>query len=84
MIRQRHGRELEELWQGTFGHGAACLTNVEAGYLCRVKSVAAVEMVYLSFSSSRIRSLTIVTLLELEFSVFSRMTFPINLYFPSI
>jgi hypothetical protein len=38
-----NGREIEEFWQGTFGHGIACLTNVEAGYLCRVESVAAIK-----------------------------------------
>jgi hypothetical protein len=43
VLREKHGRELEEFWQGTFGHGTACLTNVEAGYLCRVESVATVK-----------------------------------------
>ena len=43
VLWEKHGRELEEFWQGTFGHGTACLTNVEAGYLCRVESVAAVK-----------------------------------------
>jgi len=43
MLYERHGRELERFWCRRLGHGLDCLTDVEAGYLCRVESVAAIE-----------------------------------------
>ncbi len=43
MLMARHGRELEHFWRAEFGHGIDCLTNVEAGYLCRAQSVAAIK-----------------------------------------
>ena len=39
VLRMTHGRQLEDLWQETFGHGLDCLTEVEAGYLARQLSV---------------------------------------------
>jgi hypothetical protein len=39
----RHGTSLEHLWQRLFGYGLDCLTEVEAGYLGRVESVAAIQ-----------------------------------------
>lgn len=39
----RHGLELEQFWLGRFGHGLDCLTDIEAGYLCRVESLAAIQ-----------------------------------------
>lgn len=43
MLRGKHGDELERFWHAEFGHGFDCLTNIEAGYLCRAESVAAVK-----------------------------------------
>ena len=43
MLQERHGKELEQFWHGEFGHGTDCLTNIEAGYLCRVESVATIK-----------------------------------------
>lgn len=42
MLRDTHGEELEIFWQAQFGHGLDCLTNVEAGVLCRQPSVGAI------------------------------------------
>ena len=39
MLWGKHGDELEQLWQNHFGHGIDCLTQVEAGILCRQLSV---------------------------------------------
>jgi hypothetical protein len=41
--RYKHGNQLEDFWRGEFGHGLDCLTDIEAGYLCRVESVAAIK-----------------------------------------
>ena len=43
MLQEKHGDELNQFWQQVFGYGTACLTNIEAGYLCRVESVAAIN-----------------------------------------
>lgn len=43
MLWQRHGDELDQLWQAQFGHGIDCLTEVEALQLCRQQSVASIE-----------------------------------------
>jgi hypothetical protein len=40
---KKHGDELKQFWRAEFGHGTECLTNIEAGYLCRVESVAAIK-----------------------------------------
>jgi hypothetical protein len=40
---KKHGDELKQFWRFEFGHGAECLTDIEAGYLCRVESVAAIK-----------------------------------------
>lgn len=42
-LREKHGEDLEHLWQSQFGHGLDCLTEVEALNLCRQPSVAAIE-----------------------------------------
>jgi hypothetical protein len=43
VLQERHGDELNQFWQQIFGHGTDCLTNIEAGYLSRVESVAAIN-----------------------------------------
>ena len=43
MLWQRHGEELDQLWQAQFGYGIDCLTEVEALQLCRQQSVAGIE-----------------------------------------
>lgn len=43
LLQETHGTSLEQFWHGQFGHGLDCLTNIEAGYLCRVESVAAIK-----------------------------------------
>ena len=43
MLWQRHGDELDQLWQAQFGHGIDCLTEVEALQPCRQQSVAGIE-----------------------------------------
>lgn len=43
VLWQRHGEELDKLWQAQFGHGIDCLTEVEALQLCRQPSVASIE-----------------------------------------
>lgn len=43
MQKSKHGQELEQFWHGEFGHGIDCLTEIEAGYLCRASSVAAIK-----------------------------------------
>jgi hypothetical protein len=43
MLKAKHGQELEQFWHGEFGHGIDCLTDIEAGYLCRAESVAAIK-----------------------------------------
>ncbi|PPQ31858.1 hypothetical protein [Rhodopila globiformis] len=43
VLSNKHGYELEQFWRAEFGHGTECLTNIEAGYLCRVESVAAIK-----------------------------------------
>lgn len=40
---EKHGEDLDDLWQAQFGHGIDCLTEVEALNLCRQPSVAAIE-----------------------------------------
>ncbi len=43
MLWERHGEDLDRLWQAQFGHGIDCLTEVEAAQLCRQQSVAGIE-----------------------------------------
>ncbi len=43
VLYERHGLDIDQFWNDVFGHGIDCLTNVEAGYLCRVESVAAIK-----------------------------------------
>ena len=43
VLKSKHGRELEQFWLAEFGHGIDHLTNIEAGYLCRVESVAVIK-----------------------------------------
>ncbi|WP_286881502.1 hypothetical protein [Sphingomonas sp.] len=43
LLWERHGEELDQLWQAQFGHGIDCLTEVEALQLCRQQSVAGIE-----------------------------------------
>lgn len=43
VLRNGHGEALEELWQGQFGHGLECLTNVEGTILCREPTVDAIR-----------------------------------------
>jgi len=43
VLQQTHGQELERFWTELFGYGLACLTDIEAGYLSRVESVAAIQ-----------------------------------------
>ena len=40
---ERHGQELDTLWQAQFGYGIDCLTDIEAQNLCRQPSAAAIE-----------------------------------------
>jgi hypothetical protein len=43
MLRETHGSALETFWRDTFGHGLDCLTDVEAAYLARQRSVDAIR-----------------------------------------
>jgi adenine/guanine phosphoribosyltransferase-like PRPP-binding protein len=43
MLQERHGDELNTFWRQLFRYGTDCLTNIEAGYLYRVESVAAIN-----------------------------------------
>lgn len=43
VLEAKHGQELDEFWRGVFGYSTACLTDVEAGYLSRIESVAAIH-----------------------------------------
>nr|WP_294548150.1 hypothetical protein [uncultured Rhodopila sp.] len=43
VLDKKHGDELKQFWRAEFGHGTECLTNIEAGYLCRVESLAAIK-----------------------------------------
>ena len=43
MLQSKHGEDLGQFWREEFGHGLDCLTNVEAGYLCRAESFAAIK-----------------------------------------
>ena len=43
VLCSKHGSELADFWNREFGHGLDCLTNIEAGYLCRVESVDAIK-----------------------------------------
>jgi len=41
MLQDKHGNELNQFRRQILGHGTICLTDIEAGYLYRVESVAA-------------------------------------------
>jgi len=43
VLQRKHGEELNQFWNAIYGHGTACLTDIEAGYLYRVESVAAIR-----------------------------------------
>ena len=43
VLETKHGQELNQFWNGIFGYSTACLTDIEAGYLSRVESVAAIK-----------------------------------------
>jgi len=43
MLESKHGKELDDFWKTVLGHGIDCLTNIEAGYLCRVESIVAIK-----------------------------------------
>lgn len=43
MLKERHGEELENLWKEHFGYGLECLTNVEAGILCREQTLESIR-----------------------------------------
>jgi hypothetical protein len=43
MLWEKHGKPLDQFWQGQFGYGIDCLTEVEAQNLCRQPSVDAIE-----------------------------------------
>ena len=43
LLLEKHGTGLDTLWRSQFGYGLACLTNIEAGYLCRVESLDAIR-----------------------------------------
>jgi adenine/guanine phosphoribosyltransferase-like PRPP-binding protein len=43
MLQKKHGEELNHFWRTVFGYTTDCLTDIEAGYLHRVESVAAVK-----------------------------------------
>jgi len=43
VLQRKHGNELDQFWTSIYGYGTACLTNIEAGYLSRMESVAAIR-----------------------------------------
>ena len=43
VLKGKHGQEFDQFWKGVFGYPTACLTDIEAGYLSRVESVAAIQ-----------------------------------------
>ena len=43
MLWDKHGEPLDQLWQGQFGYGIDCLTDVEGQVLCRQPSVDAIQ-----------------------------------------
>ena len=43
VLEGKHGQELNQFWHEVFGYPTACLTDIEAGYLSRVESVAAIR-----------------------------------------
>lgn len=43
VLEAKHGEELDQFWREVFGYSTACLTDIEAGYLSRVESVAAIH-----------------------------------------
>lgn len=43
MLWERHGDRLDTLWRERLGHGIDCLTDVEAGILCRELSIDAIR-----------------------------------------
>jgi hypothetical protein len=43
VLQSKHGEDLEQFWRALCGHGTDCLTNIEAGYLSRAESVAAIK-----------------------------------------
>lgn len=43
MLWNKHGQDLEDLWQFQFGYGIDCLTEVEAQVLCRQPTADSIE-----------------------------------------
>ncbi|MBV1702925.1 MAG: hypothetical protein KGQ46_14010 [Hyphomicrobiales bacterium] len=43
VLCSKHGSDLDHFWRAIFAHGLDCLTNIEAGYLCRVESFDAIR-----------------------------------------
>ncbi len=43
VLREKHGKALDDFWLSQFGYGIDCLTEVEALILCRQPSVAAIK-----------------------------------------
>jgi hypothetical protein len=42
-LSSKHGDQLDQFWLEEIGHGVDCLTEIEANYLCRVESFAAIK-----------------------------------------
>lgn len=42
-LREKHGDQIENWWQGVFGYRFDCLTESEARYLVRVENVDAIR-----------------------------------------
>ena len=43
VLCSKHGNDLNTFWRTIFAHDLDCLTNIEAGYLCRVQSLDAIR-----------------------------------------
>lgn len=43
MLREKHGKALDQLWKAQFGYGIDCLTELEGQNLCRQPSVDAIQ-----------------------------------------
>jgi hypothetical protein len=43
LLFEKHGGDLDDFWRSQFGHGIDCLTDIEAGYLCRAESLATIQ-----------------------------------------
>lgn len=43
MLKEKYGQEIDTFWKRQFGYGIDCLTEVEAGILCRQPSLVTIE-----------------------------------------